>query len=95
MGIDTAEVVLIFVLVILTGLLIVLGIQVFLILRELRKTVDKANKVLDDTGSITQSVSVPLANLSTVGTSFKIGSVMTVLKIVKSFLDKEKSTKEI
>lgn len=95
MGIDAAEVVLIFVLIVLTVLLIVLGIQVFLILKEFRKTVTKANKVLDDTGTITQSVSGPLSNLSSIGTSFKFGSVLTVVKIIRGLLDKEKTTRSV
>ena len=47
--IDPAQTALFLVIIVLTILLLGLGIQVFFILRELRKTVDKANKVLDDT----------------------------------------------
>lgn len=81
MSIDAAQSVLLFVLIILTILLLVLGIQVFFILRELRRTVTKANKVLDDTGTITESVSGPLSSLSTVMAGVKAGvSIASLLK---------------
>ena len=60
-------------------LLVVLGIQVFLILRELRKTIDKVNKVLDDTSIITESVSKPISSLSTLAMGLKTGA--TIAKI--------------
>lgn len=45
---DTAQLLLIAVIVILTILLLVLGVQTFFILTEFRQTVNKANKLLDD-----------------------------------------------
>ena len=63
----------------MTVLLVVLGIQVFFILRELRKTIDKANKVLDDTSVITESVSKPIASFSTLAMGLKTGA--TIAKI--------------
>ena len=83
--IDTAQGILLFVVVVLTILLVVLGVQVFFILREFRKTVNKANKVLDDTSSITGSVSGPLASFSSfsyLSTGMKIGSAL--LKLIKN-----------
>jgi hypothetical protein len=72
--IDPAQTILFLVIIILTILLVVLGVQVFFILRELRKTIDKANKVLDDTGVITESVSKPIASLSTLTMGLKTGA---------------------
>ena len=57
--IDPAQTALFIVIIVLTVLLVILGIQVFFILRELRKTITKVNKVLDYTESITESVSKP------------------------------------
>lgn len=88
--IDAAQTVLLFVIVILTVLLIVLGVQVFFILKELRRTVLKANKVLDDTSSITESVSRPLSNLSTLSAGLKTGAI--IAKLIKGF---RKSTKDL
>lgn len=45
---DSAQSLLLIVIVVLTILLIVLGVQTFFILREFRKTLVKTNKVLDE-----------------------------------------------
>lgn len=82
MIIDTAEAVLLLVLVVLTVLLIVLGVQVYFILKELRQTVAKANKVLDDTGVITESVSGPIATISSLATGVKTGAL--IAKFIKN-----------
>jgi anionic cell wall polymer biosynthesis LytR-Cps2A-Psr (LCP) family protein len=79
--IDPAQTILFLVIIILTVLLVVLGIQVFFILRELRKTIDKTNKVLDDTSVITESVSKPLASFSTLAMGLKTGA--TIAKILQ------------
>lgn len=83
---DPAQLALFLVIIILTILLIVLGVQVFFILRELRRTLEKANKVLDDTGNITESVSGPISSLSTLVTGLKTGA-----SIAKFFKKKEQS----
>ncbi len=72
--IDPAQTALFLVIIVLTVLLVVLGIQVFFILRELRQTINKANKVLDDTGMITESVSGPISTLSSLAMGVKTGA---------------------
>ena len=83
--IDPAQTALFLVIVVLSILLLVLGIQVFFILRELRQTVAKANKILDDTGQITESVSAPISSLSTIAMGIKTGA-----KFAKFLKKKEK-----
>jgi hypothetical protein len=73
--IDPAQTALFLVILALTILLLVLGVQVFFILRELRKTVEKANKILDLTGDITESVSKPISSLSTLAMGLKTGAL--------------------
>jgi hypothetical protein len=77
--IDPAQTALFIVIIVLTVLLVVLGIQVFFILRELRKTITKINKVLDYTESITESVSKPIASLSTLAMGLKTGATIAKL----------------
>lgn len=89
MGIDITQVVLLLVLSILTILLVVLGIQVYFILKEFRKTVVKANRVLDDTSEITKNVSAPLASLSTFSNTLQASSVFAIIKFVRGVLAKE------
>ncbi len=71
---DPAQTILFVVIIVLTVLLLVLGIQVFFILRELRQTIAKTNKVLDEAGEITESVSAPLSNMSTLITGLRTGA---------------------
>ena len=87
--IDPAQTALFLVIIVLTILLLALGIQVFFILRELRQTINKANKVLDDTGIITESVSGPISNLSNMASGLKMGS------IIASLLSRKKQEKRL
>lgn len=86
--VDVAQLVLLFVIVVLAILLVALGIQIFFILKEFRQTVAKANKVLDDTGMITESVSGPISNISNLAAGLKTG-----LSIAKFFGRKKKASK--
>ena len=88
---DSAQIILIIVIILLTVLLAVLGIQVFFILREFRKTVSKANKVLDNTNVITQSVSAPISSLSSIATGIKTGA--TFINLFKKILSSDKDEK--
>ncbi|MDE2025994.1 MAG: hypothetical protein KGJ07_05855 [Patescibacteria group bacterium] len=76
---DATQILLLIVVVVLSLILLILGIQIFFILREFKRTISKVNKVLDDTGNITQSVSAPIASISSVLTSVKLGSVLLKL----------------
>lgn len=94
--VDTAQIVLLFVIVVLSVLLVVLGIQVYFILKELRKTITKANKVLDNAGEITKSVSDPIAKITSISSFIKGGSLVTAAKIIRSLIssdDEDKKTK--
>ena len=94
--IDSAQTILFVVIIVLTILLLVLGVQVFFILRDLRKTVSKANKVLDNTNVITQSVSAPISSLSSIAMGIKTGSSFLNLfkKIISKDEDLEKKRKD-
>lgn len=61
---DPTQILLIIVVTTLTILLTVVGIQVFFILKEVRKLVEKTNKILDDAGTISESVAKPISSLS-------------------------------
>lgn len=89
---DSAQIILVIVIILLTVLLFALGVQVFFILKEFRKTVSKANKVLDNTNVITQSVSAPISSLSSIATGIKTGATFINLfkKIILSDGEKKK-----
>lgn len=84
---DPVQVILLVVIVVFTVLLVVLGIQVFYILKEMRNSLKKINKVLDDAGTISESVATPVSALSAFITGIQSGSLVGTLKFVKKFFD--------
>jgi hypothetical protein len=71
--VDTLQLILIIVIVVLTSLLTIIGIQVFFIFKELHQSMIKINKILDDAGIISESVSKPVSSLSGFLTGLKGG----------------------
>lgn len=86
---DPAQLLLFLVIIILTILLVVLGIQVFFILRDLRQTISKANRVLDNTEEITESVSGPVTSLSTLLMGLRSGAKFA--NFVKKIQDEDEN----
>ena len=87
---DTIQALLIAVVMILTIMLVVIGFQVFYILRELRKTLFKANRVLENTQMITETVREPIASLSTLAAGIRSGSaIVTIIKKLKERISQE------
>jgi len=86
--IDPVQLVLLIVILVLTILLVILGVQVFFILKELRQTITKTNKVLDSAESITENIEAPLSALSSLVFGAKASSLITVAKFVRSLLGK-------
>jgi len=62
--IDNTQLLLIAVVTVLTALLTIIGVQVFFILREIRESIKKFNKIIDDAGTISESIAQPIASLS-------------------------------
>lgn len=58
------QILLVIVVVALTTILSLVGVQVFLILKEFRRSVSKVNKILDDAGIVSESVAKPVSSLS-------------------------------
>jgi hypothetical protein len=79
--IDPVQAVLLVVIILLTLLLLVLGVQIFFILRELKNTLSRATRVLQNTESITESVSEPMSLIS--GLILSTKSLSTISKIIK------------
>lgn len=62
--IDNTQLLLIAVVTVLTAILSIIGVQVFFILREIKESIRKFNKIIDDAGTISESVARPIASLS-------------------------------
>lgn len=91
--VDTVQLILLFVIVGLTVLLVVLGVQVFYILKDIRKLIEKTNHVLDNAGNITDNISGPINTFSTLASGLKAGSVLTIAKFIRSFLSSDDEEK--
>ncbi len=85
---DPAQILLLSVVIILSFLLLILGIQVFLILKEFRRTIGKVNRILDDAAALTESISSPIENFSSV-----LGGIKTGLSLVSMFKGKKRGQK--
>jgi len=76
--VDVIQIVLLSVIVLLALILIILGVQVFFILKDVRVTLGKANKVLDNMDSISESVSRPVSSITDM-----LGGPSTITAILK------------
>jgi len=86
--IDTVQAVLLFVIVLLTILFVVLGIQVFYILRDLRQTIRRTNNILEDVENVSEGVSTSLHSVSNIfGGATTLGSIVKVLSLFKKRKD--------
>lgn len=61
---DLSQILLIVVVVVLSTILSIIGVQVFLILKEVQRSIQKVNKMLDDVSTISESIVKPIASLS-------------------------------
>lgn len=85
---DSTQLLLLIVILILTVFLIVIGIQVFFILRELKVTLTKLNKVLSDAGEISEKVKHPATIIEAIGKGLKL-SLNLINSVKKRTKDKE------
>lgn len=82
--VDITQFVLIFVVVSLTIVLLIIGFHTINILKELKNTIIKVNKILDDTGQISESVAKPMSSFSGFLLGLKSsGLVSAVVQIIK------------
>ena len=93
MFIDPVQAILLVIIIVLTVLLVVLGVQVFFILKDLRKTISKTNKVLDNADSITENIEAPLSMLSSLAGGVKASSLIAIVQFVKSLVGRDKEEK--
>jgi hypothetical protein len=70
---DITQIVIIVSLILITGIVTASGIWLILIFKELRVTVRKTNRILDDAESITNSVAKPISSISEFVMGFKNG----------------------
>ncbi len=82
--IDTVQAVLLFVIVLLTILFVVLGIQVFYILKDLRQTIRRTNNILENAENISSNVTNQIESFSNMfGGASAIGSLASVISLFR------------
>jgi len=84
---DPTQILLTVVVTTLTVLLVIIGIQVFLILKETQKTLSRFNKILDDIEIVTDSVIKPIREASNFLSGLKKGT--DVIKLVARFFKED------
>ena len=70
---DAIQLVIIFISFILTTLFVFLGVQMWFILKEIRLTIQKMNKMLDDMGKVTGTVGDTATGVSGLMNGIKTG----------------------
>lgn len=88
---DPIQIALTCVISVLAVILFIVGLEVFQILKELKKTLEKINKILDDTGRISESVAAPVEEASEFLIGLKKGmSFLNSVTKLSKFFKKEK-----
>jgi hypothetical protein len=78
---DPIQITIIVVVLALTILIVALGIQVFYILKEMRVSAQKVNKMLDDAGKVSGTVSEGVTGMAGLVSGIKAGmSIFTSLR---------------
>lgn len=90
---DSIQILLTAVISVLTVLLTIIGLEVFQILKEFKRSLEKINKILDDTGRITESVAEPIEEASDFLIGLKKG--ISFLRNISRFFKDEKKDKEV
>src|SRR4051812_30982786 len=92
--IDSVQLILLLVIITLTVLLVILGVQVFYILRDLRQTVKKTNKILENADSITEGIEGPITAISSFFLGTKANSLLSIISLVKNFVGGDKEAEK-
>lgn len=82
--IDTVQAVLLFVIVLLTILFVVLGIQIFYILRDLRQTIRRTNSILENVEGVSSGISNSLESVSSMfGGASTLKSIVNIVSMFR------------
>jgi hypothetical protein len=79
---NLTQTLLIVVVIVLSVILSIVGVQVFFILREIQRSIQKVNKMLDDAGTISESIARPISSLS--GTITNASGIMGIFNWLSS-----------
>ncbi|MBI4039409.1 hypothetical protein HY388_01115 [Candidatus Daviesbacteria bacterium] len=86
---DVTQILLVLVVMILTVMLVVIGIQVVFILKELKKSIDKLNRVLDNAEEITDNIGRPAMGVNGILGAGVLAGIKEGLQLFKTIRKKE------
>jgi hypothetical protein len=86
--VDPIQILIAVVVTTLTVLLIVIGIELFTILKEFKKTLGRVNQILDDVETISNSISTPVEKFSGLIMGLQQGA--GILRFLEKIVDKKK-----
>jgi len=89
---DPIQILLTVIVTTLTVLLVVIGIEIFRILREAKKTIERTNRILDDVEEITNAVSRPVEGMASLVAGIKQGTA--VVKVLGKLFHESKDDEE-
>jgi len=69
---DLTQALLVLVIIVLTSFLVIVGIQVYFILKDVRTTLNRLNKVLDDASVITDKIREPFDSSSSINLGMRV-----------------------
>ncbi len=78
---------LIVVIVLITGVLTFVGIQIILLLKELRKTIQRTNEVIDEIELLIHKLGNPGQSLNNIITGVKQG--INLVEVIRTFFEKK------
>ena len=86
---DITQAVILTVIVVLTVFLLVIGFQAFFVLKDLRRTLGKMNKLMEDTDNIVEQVKKPVESALNLFAAVATGAgIAHLLKRVQNLRDK-------
>lgn len=92
---DTTQTVLLAVIIVLAVFLVALGFQVFFVLKDLRKTLSRMNRLFDDADDLVDQVKKPIQSAGSFLTALTAGAgIAHLLKIGSSFSAKASEDKK-
>ena len=77
---DPVQLTIIAIIIVLTVLLVVLGVQVFLILKEIKTSLVKGNSMLDDAKKVTSTVGESVSGMAGI-----VSGIKAALSVFKTF----------
>lgn len=86
---DLTQIVLLSIIIVLAIFLVILGVQLFFVLRDFRRSLKRMNHFFDEANQLVDEVKKPIAKAGTLVTALTTGA--GVVNLLKSFKERKKN----